>query len=70
MRYSKKYLKSNFETKFRILLNSRYHNLASHKRRTEFCNDFDNKFSIDGKTIEQSCKNWFAHVSRKFNEYL
>ena len=49
MRYSKKYLKSNFETKFRILLNSRYHNLASHKRRTEFCNDFDNKFSKDGK---------------------
>ena len=38
-------------------------NLASHKRRTEFCNDFDNKFSKDGKTIEQSCKNWFAHVS-------
>ena len=63
MRYSKKYLKSNFETKFRILLNSRYHNLASRKRRTEFCNDFDNKFSKDGKTIEQSCKNWFAHVS-------
>lgn len=63
MKYSKKYLESNFETKFKILLDSRYHNLVPRKRRTEFCKDFDNKFSKDGESITQSCKNWFAHVS-------
>lgn len=63
MKYSKKYLDNNFETKFKNLLDSRYHNLATRKRRTEFCKDFDNKFSKDGESITQSCKNWFAHVS-------
>ncbi len=63
MKYSKKYLESNFANKFRILLDSRYHKFASHKRRNEFCKDYDNAFSQDGETVAQSCKNWFTHVS-------
>lgn len=63
MKYSKKYLEKNFETKFKLLLDSRYHNSAPRKRRTDFCKDFDSKFSKDGESITQSCKNWFAHVS-------
>lgn len=65
MRYSKQYLEKNFRTKLKALINSRYNNLASNKRRNEFIKDYDNAFrnDADGKSIGQSVKNWLAENS-------
>ena len=66
MPYDPSYYKTHFCEKFYTILNDRYADVAPHRRRGRFTEDYDNLYpSEKGASVSSSLKQWLAASGQK-----